>query len=111
MTMRISHEAIYQALFVQGRGGLRRELTACLRRADSSGRRSGARGGVTMTRCKRRSDRSGRAPLPSPGRPPVAGREELRGFWAAIAAGLSSEDAAASANVPPAVGARWFRKA
>ena len=29
--MRISHEAIYQALFVQGRGALRRELTACLR--------------------------------------------------------------------------------
>src|SRR6202521_1759498 len=31
ITMRISHEAIYQALFVQGRGALRRELTACLR--------------------------------------------------------------------------------
>ena len=30
-TMRISHEAIYQALFVQGRGTLGRELTACLR--------------------------------------------------------------------------------
>lgn len=30
-TMRISHEAIYQALFVQERGALRRELTACLR--------------------------------------------------------------------------------
>lgn len=30
-TMRISHEAIYQALFVQGRGALRRELTAFLR--------------------------------------------------------------------------------
>jgi IS30 family transposase len=29
--MRISHEAIYQSLFVQGRGALRRELTACLR--------------------------------------------------------------------------------
>jgi transposase, IS30 family len=29
--MRISHEAIYQALYVQGRGSLRRELTACLR--------------------------------------------------------------------------------
>ena len=29
--MRISHEAIYQALYVQSRGGLRRELTACLR--------------------------------------------------------------------------------
>ncbi|EQD76096.1 Integrase catalytic region, partial [mine drainage metagenome] len=30
-SMRISHEAIYQALYVQGRGGLRQELTACLR--------------------------------------------------------------------------------
>jgi IS30 family transposase len=30
-TMRVSHEAIYQALYVQGRGALRRELTACLR--------------------------------------------------------------------------------
>ncbi len=29
-TMRISHEAIYQALYVQGQGALRRELTACL---------------------------------------------------------------------------------
>ncbi len=29
--MRVSHEAIYQALFVQGRGALRRELTASLR--------------------------------------------------------------------------------
>src|SRR3954447_13346003 len=29
--MRPSHEAIYQALYVQGRGLLRRELTACLR--------------------------------------------------------------------------------
>src|SRR5208283_6159061 len=30
-SMRVSHEAIYQALYVQGRGALRRELTACLR--------------------------------------------------------------------------------
>jgi IS30 family transposase len=29
--MRVSHETIYQSLFVQGRGALRRELTACLR--------------------------------------------------------------------------------
>jgi hypothetical protein len=29
--MRISHEVIYQALYVQGRGALRRELAACLR--------------------------------------------------------------------------------
>src|SRR4051812_45018676 len=65
-----------------------------------------------MTRLKRRrSDRSGRAPLPSPGRPAVAGRDELRRFWAAIALGSSSEDAAAGANIPQAVGGRWFRKA
>ena len=64
-----------------------------------------------MSKWKRRSDRSGRAPLPSPGRPSVAGRQEQRTFWAAIAAGLSSEDAAAAASVPQAVGARWFRKA
>jgi IS30 family transposase len=30
-SMRISHEAIYQALYVQGRGALTRELVACLR--------------------------------------------------------------------------------
>ena len=29
--MRISHEAIYQALYIQGRGALKRELVACLR--------------------------------------------------------------------------------
>jgi IS30 family transposase len=30
-SMRISHEAIYQALYIQGRGALKRELVACLR--------------------------------------------------------------------------------
>ena len=60
---------------------------------------------------KRRSDRSGRVRLFSPGRPPVAGREERRRFWAAIAAGTASEDAAVGAGVPQAVGTRWFRKA
>jgi IS30 family transposase len=30
-TMRVSHEAIYQSLYVQGRGALKRELAACLR--------------------------------------------------------------------------------
>ena len=30
-SMRISHEAIYQALYLQGRGALKRELVACLR--------------------------------------------------------------------------------
>jgi IS30 family transposase len=35
-TMHVSHETIYQSLFVQGRGELRRELARCLR----SGRRA-----------------------------------------------------------------------
>jgi len=30
-SMRISHESIYQALFIEGRGALKRELVACLR--------------------------------------------------------------------------------
>jgi IS30 family transposase len=30
-SMRISHEAIYQALYIQGRGALKRELVQCLR--------------------------------------------------------------------------------
>ena len=60
---------------------------------------------------RRRSDRALRGVLRSPGRPGVARREHRRRFWAAIAAGLSSEDAAAGAGVSPAVGARWFREA
>jgi IS30 family transposase len=59
----------------------------------------------------RRSDRCGRARLSSPGRPSAAGRDEQRRFWAAIAAGIASEDAAIGAGVSPAVGTRWFRKA
>lgn len=64
-----------------------------------------------MKRWKRQSDRSGRAALRSPGRPTIANREQMRRFWAAISAGLVSEEAAATAGVPQAVGARWFRKA
>ena len=47
---------------------------------------------------KRRSDWSGRAPLFSPGRPAVAGRDERRRFWAGIAIGLESGDAALAAG-------------
>ena len=60
---------------------------------------------------KRRSDRSGRARQALPGRPPVAGRLERSRFWLAIAAGMSSEDAAVEAGVSQPVGTRWFRQA
>ncbi len=50
--MRVSHETIYQSLFVQGRGALRRELVACLRtgRAKRQGpKRSSGRGQLRDT--------------------------------------------------------------
>jgi len=48
--------------------------------------------------------------MESAGRPPVWRREHLQQFWAAIKGGQSSEEAAAIANVSPAVGYRWFRQ-
>ena len=58
----------------------------------------------------RRADRARRAPMRSPGRPSAGRREHRLRFWEAIAQGLSSEDAGASAGVSPAVGTRWFRE-
>ena len=52
-----------------------------------------------------------RGQIPSPGRPTVAWRQDRVQFWAAIAQGASSEDAALEIGVSSAVGARWFRHA
>ncbi len=60
---------------------------------------------------RRRSDRALRGQLGSPGRPGVARREDRRRFWALIATGLSSEDAATGAGASQPVGSRWFREA
>jgi len=60
---------------------------------------------------RRRSDRALRSKLRSPGRPPVARQAHRRRFWAFIAEGQSSEDAAMEVGVSPPVGARWFREA
>jgi IS30 family transposase len=46
----------------------------------------------------------------SPGRPPVARREDRQRFWAAVAKGLTTEDAGGAAGISPAVAARWFRQ-
>jgi IS30 family transposase len=60
---------------------------------------------------RQRAVRLYRGQIPSPGRPTVAWREDRVRFWAAIARGVSSEDAAVDVGVSPAVGTRWFRQA
>ena len=59
---------------------------------------------------KHKSSRSTRRTLRSPGRPPVLAKTARRPFWAAIARGLTSEEAARVAGVSPPVGTRWFRQ-
>ena len=57
---------------------------------------------------RRAADRAGRPAMRSPGRPSVGRLEHRQRFWAAIAGGVSSEEAAAAAGVSAAVGVRWF---
>jgi transposase, IS30 family len=69
--MRVSHETIYQSLFVQGRGELRRELARCLR----SGR--------TTRRPRGHVDGRGRIPGMAmiSERPPEADDRAVPGHW------------------------------
>jgi IS30 family transposase len=69
--MRVSHETIYQSLFVQGRGELRRELARCLR----SGR--------TARRPKGRVEKRGRLPgmVMLSERPAEAEDRAVPGHW------------------------------
>jgi IS30 family transposase len=71
--MRISHEAIYQSLYIQGRGALRRELTACLRT------------GRTLRVPKERSAGRGKSFVTSEilisGRPAVVEDRAIPGHW------------------------------
>ena len=64
-----------------------------------------------MARTRGNTETFGRKAMRSPGRPPVALREQLVQFWKAIAAGRTSEAAGIDAGVSPAVGVRWFRRA
>jgi hypothetical protein len=65
---------------------------------------------VNVHECQR-AVRLYRGQMPSPGRPTVAWREDRVRFWAAIARGVSSEEAAAGIGVSQAIGTRWFRQA
>ena len=70
--MQVSHETIYQSLYVQSRGALRRELTACLRT------------GRAIRRPQRRADeRRGRIPnmLMISERPPEVADRAVPGHW------------------------------
>ena len=67
--MRVSHETIYQSLYVQGRGALRRELTASLRTGRAlrrprrtEGERRGKIAGMVMISERPARRRTGRCP-------------------------------------------------
>ena len=60
---------------------------------------------------RRKSDLAGRPAMHSPGRPTAGRREHRVRFWAAIARGVSSVEAAVEAGVSAVVGVRWFREA
>src|SRR5438132_13608328 len=63
-----------------------------------------------MAKKRRATDRAAAAGTRSGGRPSAGRREHRERFWAAIARGASSVDAAVEAGVLPSVGVRWFRK-
>jgi IS30 family transposase len=71
--MRISHEAIYQALFVQGRGALKRELAACLR--------TGRALRVPRARAKQRRDGMVTPEMMISERPAEADDRAVPGHW------------------------------
>ena len=73
MNMRVSHETIYRTLFVQARGALRKELTACLRT------------GRTQRRPHMRTEQSGAGRLQNivriSERPPEVADRAVPGHW------------------------------
>lgn len=72
-SMRISHEAIYQALYVEARGGLKRELTACLR--------TGRALRVPRARARRARDGFITPDVTIAQRPPEAADRAVPGHW------------------------------
>ena len=72
-SMRISHEAIYQALYVQGRGALKRELVACLR--------TGRALRVPRARTRQRHDGFVGPDVMISARPPEVADRAVPGHW------------------------------
>jgi IS30 family transposase len=72
-SMRLSHEAIYQALYVQGRGALKRELVACLRTGRSLR--------VPRARTQGRGKKFVRPEIMISERPAEAGDRAVPGHW------------------------------
>ena len=72
-SMRVSHEAIYQALYVQGRGALRRELGACLR--------TGRALRVPRARARQRGDGMVTPEVMISARPAEASDRAVPGHW------------------------------
>jgi hypothetical protein len=94
-TMRISHEAIYQSLFVQSRGALRRELVTCLR----TGRALRA----PRARAKGRGKNFITPEVMVSERPAEAEDRAIPGHWEGISSSVStSPPSARSSSAPPA---------
>jgi IS30 family transposase len=71
--MRVFHEAIYQALYVQGRGALRRDLCACLR--------TGRALRVPRARTRQRNKQFITPELMISPRPPEVAERAVPGHW------------------------------
>src|SRR6266700_315339 len=83
-SMRVSHEAIYQSLYVQGRGALRRDLCACLR--------TGRALRVPRARTRQRGKQFITPELMISRRPPEVADRAVAGHWEG------------DLNLPPMVG-------
>jgi IS30 family transposase len=106
-SMRVSHEAIYQALYVQGRGALRRDLCACLR--------TGRALRVPRARTRQRNKQFITPELMISQRPPEVADRAVPGHWEGdLIIGLNSSAIGTLVerstrftmllNLPPAVG-------